>query len=115
MSPYGSRLIGDVEDVAQKMFPFKAIDLLAILQKSLVQAIFLYFFIHKVRLNGVRASIRIVRIRKSTKCNEISFDPHSFSERLKGLLSVCLFICLFVCLFVCLFFVCNLILIRLYI
>ena len=22
----------------------------------------------------------------STKCNEVSFDPHSFSEQLKGLL-----------------------------
>ena len=35
------------------------IDLLAILQKSLNRAIFLYIFIHKARLNGVRASIAI--------------------------------------------------------
>ena len=40
------------------------IDLLAILRKSLDRAIFLYNFIHEVRLSGVRASISIVRIRK---------------------------------------------------
>ena len=61
------------------------IDLLAILQKSLDRAIFLYIFMRKVRLNGVGASITIVHIRKfyklySTNCNKISFDPHSFSE-----------------------------------
>ena len=40
------------------------IDLLAILRKSLDRAIFLYIFIREVRLNGVRASIAIVHIRK---------------------------------------------------
>ena len=41
-----------------------SIDLLAILQKSLDRAIFLYNFIREVRSSGVRASIAIVRIRK---------------------------------------------------
>ena len=40
------------------------LDLLAILQKSLDRAIFLYIFIHKIRLSGVRTSISIVHIRK---------------------------------------------------
>ena len=40
------------------------IDLLAILQKSLDRAIFLYIFIHVVRVSDVRASIGIVHIRK---------------------------------------------------
>ena len=43
------------------------IDLLAILQKSLDRAIFLYNFIHDVRSSGVRASIAIVHIRKFYK------------------------------------------------
>ena len=43
------------------------IDLLAILQKSLDRAIFLYIFIHEIRLSGVRASISIVHIRKFYK------------------------------------------------
>ena len=43
------------------------IDLLAILKKSLDRAIFLYNFIHEVGLNGVRASIAIVHIRKFYK------------------------------------------------
>ena len=43
------------------------IDLLAILQKSLDRAIFLYNFIHDVRSSGVRASIVIVHIRKFYK------------------------------------------------
>ena len=38
------------------------IDLLAILQKSLDRAIFLYILMRKVRLNGVGASITIVHI-----------------------------------------------------
>ena len=42
-------------------------DLLAILQKSLDRAIFLYIFIHEVRLSGVRALITIVHIRKFCK------------------------------------------------
>ena len=44
-----------------------AIDLLAILQKSLDRALSLYIFIREVRLNGVRVSITIVRIRKFYK------------------------------------------------
>ena len=44
-----------------------AIDLLAILKKSLDRAIFLYNFIREVRLSGVRASIAIVHIRKFYK------------------------------------------------
>ena len=40
------------------------IDLLAILEKSLDRAIFLYNFMREVRLSGVRASIAIVHIRK---------------------------------------------------
>ena len=43
------------------------IDLLAILQKSLDRAIFLYIFMRKVRSSGVRASIAIVHIRKFFK------------------------------------------------
>ena len=43
---------------------FNPIDLLAILQKSLDRAIFLYNFIREVRSSGVRASIAIVHIRK---------------------------------------------------
>ena len=43
------------------------IDLLAILQKCLDRAIFLYIFMHEVRLSGVRASIAIVHIRKFYK------------------------------------------------
>ena len=46
---------------------FPAIDLLAILEKSLDRAIFLYNFIHEIRQSGVRASIAIVLIRKSYK------------------------------------------------
>ena len=43
---------------------FVEIDLLAILQKSLDRAIFLYNFIREVRSSGVRASNTIVHIRK---------------------------------------------------
>ena len=39
------------------------IDLLAILRKSLDQALFLHIFIREVRSSGVRASITIVHIR----------------------------------------------------
>ena len=42
----------------------KAIDLLAILQKSQDRALFLYNFIREIRSSGVRASITIVHIRK---------------------------------------------------
>ena len=43
------------------------IDLLAILQKSLDRALFLYIFLSEVRSSGVRASITIVHIRKFYK------------------------------------------------
>ena len=43
---------------------FDQIDLLAILQKGLDRALFLYILIHDVRLSGVRASITIMHIRK---------------------------------------------------
>ena len=39
-----------------------AIDLLAIQQKSLDRALFLYIFINKIQSSGVRASITIVHI-----------------------------------------------------
>ena len=63
-------------------FQFKASlkDLLAILQKSLDRALFLYISIHKVRLSGIRASISLVHIGNSTKSNKISFNPDSFLE-----------------------------------
>ena len=44
-----------------------AIDLLAILQKSLDLALFLYNFIREVRSSGIRASIAIMHIRKFFK------------------------------------------------
>ena len=40
-----------------------AIDLLAILRKSLDRALFLYIFIREVRSSDVKASITIVHIR----------------------------------------------------
>ena len=43
------------------------IDLLAILQKSLDRALFLYNFIREVRSSGVRGSIAIMHIRKFFK------------------------------------------------
>ena len=43
------------------------IDLLAIQQKSLDRALFLYIFIHEIRSSGVKASITIVHIRKFYK------------------------------------------------
>ena len=43
------------------------IDLLAILQKSLDRALFLYNFIREVRSSGVRGSNTIMHIRKSFK------------------------------------------------
>ena len=45
----------------------KTIDLLAILKKSLNRALFLYGFIHEVRLSDVRASISIAQIQKFYK------------------------------------------------
>ena len=55
----------------------RVIDLLAILQKSLDRALFLYNFIWDVRSSGVRASFTIVHIRK---CIKASFDSDSFLE-----------------------------------
>ena len=43
------------------------IDLLAILQKSLDRALFLYSFLRKVRSSGVRGSFTIMHIRKFFK------------------------------------------------
>ena len=43
------------------------IDLLAIQQKSLDRALFLYIFRHEIRSSGVKASITIVHIRKFYK------------------------------------------------
>ena len=51
----------------ERLSSLSTIDLLAILEKSLDRAIFLYNFIREVRLNGVRASIAIVHIRKFYK------------------------------------------------
>ena len=53
-----------------KGFPvtiFSVIDLLAILQKSLDRALFLYNFIREVRSSGVRGSIAIMHIRRFFK------------------------------------------------
>ena len=44
-----------------------SIDLLAIQQKSLDRALFLYIFIHEIRSSGVRASITVVHIQKFYK------------------------------------------------
>ena len=52
------------------------IDLLAILPKCLDRAIFLYNFIREAPLSGVGATFE----NATTNCNEIPFDPHSFSE-----------------------------------
>ena len=46
-----------------------AIDILAILQKSLDRALFLYNFVREIQLSGVRASITIMHIRKFFKLN----------------------------------------------
>ena len=44
-----------------------SIDLIAIQQKSLDRALFLYIFIHEIRSSGVRGSITIVYIREFYK------------------------------------------------
>ena len=54
------------------------IGLLAILQKSLDRAIFLYIVIHEVLSSGVRASILIVRIRIFYKMKQTTFDSDYF-------------------------------------
>ena len=48
------------------------IDLLAVLEKGLDRALFLYIFMHEIRLSGVRASITVVYIRKFYK--KVSFN-----------------------------------------
>ena len=56
--------------------PVKSIDLLAILQKSLDRALFLYIFIDEIRSSGVRASITycsITRCRKHLGVNKAGF------------------------------------------
>ena len=58
-SGYGKRF--PIDDNAKDNRP------LAILQKSLDRALFLYIFTHEVRLSGVRASITILHIRKFYK------------------------------------------------
>ena len=45
----------------------QAMDPLAIQQKSVDRALFLYILIHEIRSSGVRASITIVHIRKFYK------------------------------------------------
>ena len=49
-------------EAMSKFFSKCGIDLLAILQKSLDRALFLYNFIREVRSNGVRGSITIMHI-----------------------------------------------------
>ena len=55
------------ESRRQSTLAQQQIDLLAILQKRLDRALFLYIFIRKVRSSGVRGSITIVHIRKFYK------------------------------------------------
>ena len=53
------------------------IDLLAILQKSLDRATFLY-----TRFDGVASELRsqLCTFENSINCNEVSFDQHSFQN-----------------------------------
>ena len=62
-----SSITVDIKRNVNNKTPDETIDLLAILQKSLDRALFLYIFIHEVRLSGVRASFSIVHIRKFYK------------------------------------------------
>ena len=55
------RVFTEVRDFSNKKLD--TIDLLAIQQKSLDRALFLYIFIHAIRSSGVRASFTIVDIR----------------------------------------------------
>ena len=55
-------------------FASSLIDVLAIQQKSLDRALFLYIFIREARLSGVRASITIVTFENSTKCSKVLLD-----------------------------------------
>ena len=58
------------------------IDLLAILQKSLDRAIFVYIPFLYARLDRVALELRLqlCTFETSTKSSEISFDPDSLSE-----------------------------------
>ena len=56
------------------------IDLLAILQKSLDRALFLYIFIRVVRLSGVGLLSLLCTFENSTECSKISFDSDSFQN-----------------------------------
>ena len=56
--------VGTKHTFLQFFLHISSIDHLAILQKSLDRALFLYNFVHEVRSIGVRASITIVDIRK---------------------------------------------------
>ena len=60
-------ITGSLKGQIDFQLPNSAIELLAILQKSLDRALFLYIFIREVRSSGVRASITIVHIRKFYK------------------------------------------------
>ena len=65
--PKGGALLYQKLDHNPRSKFFRSIDLLAILPESLDRALFLYIFIHEVRLRGVRACITIVHIRKFCK------------------------------------------------
>ena len=58
-----------------------SIDPLAILQKSLDGAMFFYKILY-ARLDRVALELRsqLYTFENSTQCNQISFDPYSFSE-----------------------------------
>ena len=63
------------------------LDILALLQNSLGRAMFLFFFIRKVRLSGVRNSMTTVHIRKIFKSRNI-FRFTFFLEWLKTSIQV---------------------------
>ena len=64
--------------------PKRAIDLLAILQKSLDRALFLYNFIREVRSSGIRGSNTIMHIRKFIKLhhNNVNIVRFRFFPRI---------------------------------
>ena len=57
-------LITSLFELAKSTPYWGIIDILAIQQRSLDRALFLYIFIHGIRSSGIRASITIVYIRK---------------------------------------------------
>ena len=63
MTAVAVKLFGTSAEILRKI----VMDLLAIQQKSLDRALFLYIFIHEIRLSGVRVSITIVHIRRFDK------------------------------------------------